>query len=136
MIKIGDNILPLIREWHGKYKALSELKKEEMKLRKESIKAVYGEETKLGTQEAELPNNLQLSLSVGREIKVDNDAFDKYKARMESKGLIGNDSVIKLKPEVSLRAYDAMSDEDKIEFAEVFVHKQSSPALKVEPRKG
>lgn len=135
MEKVNENQLPVVREWHEKKKILDSVKAEEMKLRKESISIVYGDEVKLGTHKAELPNNLQLSLSVSRTISVDKKEFDKYKAEMESKGFIGDDSVIKLEPKVSMKAYDAMSDQDKVRFADVFVHKTSSPSLKVEARK-
>lgn len=130
-----DNTTPLIRAW---YKVSDEKKRiieEEKALRSQVIEAVFGE-VKVGTQKHDLPNNMELVLSASGKISVDKDEFLKHKAHMEKKGLIGEESVVKLKPEVSMTAYKYLSQEDKVTFDSVFKHGLNSPQLEVRAKKG
>lgn len=135
MTQVGDNLKPLIREWYSVKEKLAELKDQEMQLRKQVTEAVFGEPKK-GTQKVDLSDVAELVLSQQVQISVDKDEFDKYKAHMEKKGLVGENGVIKLKPEVSATAFKYMSDEDKATFDSVFKHGFKSPTLEVRTKKG
>lgn len=135
MSKVGDNILPLVREWYKTQSELKELQAHEKDLRAKVIEAVFGE-VKKGTSKADLSNETELVLSCSAKISIDKEKFLQHKNVMERKGLIGDESVIKLKPEVSATAYKYMSQEDKVAFDEVFVHGLNSPQLEVRTKKG
>lgn len=132
--KIGDNLKPLVREWYKAKDVLDIAKEHEMNLRKQVSEAVFGE-TKKGTQKVDLSDEAELVLSVSAKISVDNDAFLEHKTHLEKKGLVGESSVIKLKPEVSATAYKYMSTEDKASFDSVFKHGFSAPKLEVRTKK-
>ena len=132
---MNDNNLPLAREWFRVQELLAEVKQQESDLRKQTIAAFFGENMSKGTRRENLSEKMELVYSQSATIVVDKDAFIKHKAHMESLGLIGDDKVIKLKPEVSVTAYKYLSDAHKVMFDEVFVHKMGSPSLKVEPIK-
>lgn len=134
MSKVGDNLKPLVREWYKIKEDLDRLKEHELELRKQVSEAVFGEAQK-GTQKAELSDNAELVLSISAKISVDKDAFLEHKTHLEKKGLVGENSVIKLKPEVSATAYKYMSDEDKATFDSVFKHGFNAPKLEVRTKK-
>lgn len=135
MTTVTDNQLPLVREWYAAKDKLKEVQDHERQLRKQVLEAIYGEPQK-GTHKCDLPNGMELVLSVGAKISVDKDEFMKHKVHMEKKGLIGEESVIKLKPEVSATAYKYLSAEDKAAFDSVFKHSLTSPQLDVRQKKG
>jgi hypothetical protein len=78
---------------------------------------------------------MELVLAVTSSIEVDKDKWLLYKAQLEAQGLIGDGKLITLKPSVSATAYKYLSDADKVQFADLFVHKISSPTLRAEVKK-
>lgn len=131
----NDNKLKLARELFTVKQQLDVLKVEEMSLRKQTVEAFFGEKPEKGTSREELNENMELVLVQSAKISIDKEAFDKHKAHMESKGLIGDEAVIRMKPDVSATAYKYMSDADKILFADVFKHGFNSPTLTFEAKK-
>jgi len=127
-----DNKLTLARAWFSTKAQLDKLKAEEAVLRAETIAAYFGETGTKGTQKHPVSEKMQLSMSQTAKISVDKEAFEKHKVHMENKGLIGDEAVIRMKPEVSMTAYKYLSPQDKLTFADVFIHGLNSPVLSLE----
>lgn len=130
-----DNKIAVARAWYKSKEALDKARKEETDLRKQAMEAYFGNEIGKGTQRESLNDKTALVLARTAKITIDTEAFLKHKAHMESKGLIGDDKVIEMRPVVSATAYKYMSDADKITFDEVFVHGLNAPTLKLEVKK-
>lgn len=135
MAVIGDNHKPLVREWYKLKDRLKELQDQERTLRAQVVESVFGELVK-GTQKRDLNDDLELVLSVSAKIDIDKDKFKDYKLLLENKGLIGDESVIKLKPEVSATAYKYMDAKDKAQFSDLFIHGFQSPQVEIRAKKG
>ena len=133
---IMDNRIELARAWFVSREKRDKIVEEELVLRKETMEAYFGEnnDTK-GTQKTAISDKMQLVMAQTAKISVDKDNFEKHKSHMESKGLIGDEAVIRMKPEVSMTAYKYLSPQDKLTFADVFIHGLNSPTLKIEPIK-
>lgn len=127
-----DNRLSLARAWYKAKEALDEAKKVEMELRMESISAFFGEEEKGGSVKEKLNEGSSLVLTRSKKVSIDLEAFKEHEAHLKAKGLIGDDSVIRMEPKVSMTALRQMSAEDKVLFSDVFIHGLNSPQLKVE----
>lgn len=134
MAELTDNLKGMVREWYRLKEEVKEKTAQERELRKSVLDAVFGEVSK-GTKKADLGNNMELVLSVGTKIDIDKDAFIRHKTVLEKKGLIGEESVIKIEPKVSATAYKYLSEEDKVMFSDVFKHGFNSPQLDVKSKK-
>lgn len=132
MKNIDDKQTNLIRSWYVLQQELAELKNQESELRKLVMAEVFEDERmQHGTHKARLSDEAHVSLTIPKKIDVDIDAFNMHKDSMMQRGLIGDDSLIKLKPSVSASAIKYLNDEDKAAFGDVFKISTGSPQMKV-----
>jgi hypothetical protein len=118
------------QELHGLQK---QLKKAEMELRKELTGAFFDiANAKEGTNTSDLGNGWKLKYKHKLDRKPDEAAFEAVFSRLPEGS---KDSLIKFKPEVSIKAYRSLSETNRKIFEECLIIKPGSPELELVPPK-
>lgn len=113
---------------------LRRVKKLEKELRDEVVEMLTTEDD-LGSNRSELSDRMDVVVTRGRTLTINIPAFADKEGMMKQRGLIGDNTVIVMKPSVSATAFKHLSEEDKLAFADVFEYKPSAPTVKFETRK-
>lgn len=125
----NENQLPLVRELFAAKENMDQAKERYDAARK-AVQEAMVDDSVPGTTHFRLSDTMKMTVSVGRTIDVDKNAFRDQYAAMRNRGLIGDNSVIQMKPSVSVTAFKYLSDEDKAQFGHVFRMKTSAPQIK------
>lgn len=126
-----EKTMELNRAWYKAKEDLAAAKAHELDLRKQVIAENFGEITSVGTKKQKLGHTADLVLTVPAKADVNLEKFESMRGYLEAQGLIGDDSLFRLKPSVSLTAYKYLEDSVKIVVDDIITHKLGSPTLDV-----
>lgn len=128
---VNETKKPLIREWYAVQEELARLKQKESELRKAVYESLDVDPSVSGTTNYRLSDLHKITVTIPTSISVDPNGFRDNYQMLKQRGLIGDTSVIKMKPDVSVTAYKHMSDADKAQFGHLFKVKAGSPSVKI-----
>lgn len=131
---MNDNQLGVIREWYSVQEELRRVKKHESELRKEIIDFLLEDKTS-GVKTFELPNEMELKITIPRQTDIDKKSLSDKMPILKSRGLVGEESLFSFKPSVSLNAYKYLTDEDKELVNDIISFKTGSASMKIESKK-
>jgi hypothetical protein len=121
--------------WYQLQMHLSAIKDEEMALRKKIAKAMFPDAEDEATHYKDLPDGARLKMATGLSRKID---VATYKASMQSfiqDHEIKVDEVVTWEPKLSMKAYRALSDEQRKFFDQCLTITPSSPSMEIVPAK-
>lgn len=121
-----------LADWYNTKAQLNELKTREVFLRRKIFGFYFPEPTE-GTNTFVLPDGYQVKGKHVIDRKVDEAALTLLTPQLQEKKII-IDNVIRNKPELAKRAYDALSDEQRHLFDQCLIIKPSeTPGLEIVP---
>lgn len=131
---INDNTLPLVRELYAAQESLNQAKQHFDDIRAQVVESLI-DKTVPGTHNFKLSDEMKLTVTVPRTMDVEKELFKEQYSALMQRGLIGDSSVIQMKPSVSLTGYKYLTDEDKAQFGHIFKAKVGSPQVKFSTNK-
>lgn len=143
-VKMNQQLIDAVTKWREIYEKietyepiLKPLVEEEAKLRKAVIEAAFpeGQENHEGTNNIEIWPGWILKAVVKISRQVDEAALPAVREQLVKMGVSG-DVLIRMKPEVALKAYRELEGETKKVFDQCLVVKPSTPTLQLLEAKG
>jgi hypothetical protein len=120
-------------EWWKLSQELARIRSAEMLLRMKIFNGVFTT-PKIGTNKHDLGGGFQLTAVYGLDYKVDVALLTAHAPDLRQKGIV-LENVIRQKPEVSVTAYKALTEEQRKELDQCLTIKPSSPQMKIEQPK-
>ena len=131
-------VTQLLTEWYNLTKEIEVFKAtkmaREMELRRAIAQFVFPN-PKEGTNKEEMPAGWQLKLTYSIDRKVDEAALDAVIIELQ-KMLVNTDGLVRRKPELVLKNYRELTDEQRKVFDQALESKPASPKLELIPPKG
>lgn len=124
-----DPYYALLDEWRETVERLDELKSRELDLRKKLFAGAFPAPVE-GTQRITLTDGTILKGNMRLNRKIDPEALQKVDIPEEIKA-----RVVKMKPELDLKNYRTMRDEDREEFDKCLTITPGTPSLEIETKK-
>lgn len=127
-----------IQKWHRLTEQMTELKAQEMKLRKELLYECfdYNDDDREGTQNFDLGKDYKLKAAFKLSLKLENknnevfDIIEEFKS-VGPEGEFLSERIVKWKPELSKKEYDQLPEQYRTLIDSILISKPATPSLKL-----
>lgn len=131
MVLIPDNPVTQkdLEEWYVLQDKIAKLKASEMLLRTKIFKFFFPTPVE-GTNTAELPDGFALKGQYKIQRDIDQGAFEALKDRLREAG-INADKLVRWKPELTMKEYRALTEEERQLADQFLIVKPGAPSLEI-----